>query len=134
MQFRAGVPAVSRTVPALQFIAEHEQISERMRLHPERSLCVFIFIKRYGEFVETVVKQYRCQCIHMHFIQRIDAERVYGLPEKAGRAEVGVVHKVPELIRGYRFVVDSFMKIFFCHIKWLTEFVCDTESKEFLGR
>ena len=57
VQFRLGVAAIGRAVPALELVTEHQHVGQRMIGGGQRDAALLL-IASDAEFIETVVKQY----------------------------------------------------------------------------
>ena len=55
----AGVAAISRSVPALQLIAKHQHVRQRVVLHVKRALALFlVLVERNRKLEQAVVQDY----------------------------------------------------------------------------
>ena len=61
MQLPPGISAVGDAVPALQFIAPHQHVSQRVPLDLQRDIQRIILIVSDAEFIQAVVHQDRGQ-------------------------------------------------------------------------
>ena len=69
MELRPGIAAVCRPVPALQLIAQHQHVSQRMIFHAERAFpfaLIFVLVEGNGKLEQAVVKHDGRESIHMH--------------------------------------------------------------------
>ena len=71
MQLFSGVAAVCCPVPALQFITEHQQESQRMLIYVQ---WLFVISHSDVELKQAVVQHDGRQRIYMHFIDLFRAE------------------------------------------------------------
>ena len=133
MELRPGIPSVSRAVPALQLVAEHEHVRQRVHLHAQRLPAGRrILVERYGELEQAVVQQYRGERVHVLFADLIRTERIAYLAVESGGAEIRVVHIVSESVRADGLVVDRPQHVLFRKAVDLAQLFGDAEGEQFL--
>ena len=135
LQLRAGVSAVRGTVPALQLVAEHQKVCQRMQLRPERRFALFVgFVERDRELIEAVVQHDRGQRVDVRLGQRLRPALLDQFLIQTRRGEIGMVHEVSEPVGIGRLGADRVVKIFLGDLIRFAEPLCDAEGKQLLDR
>ena len=100
VQLSPGVAPVGRPIPALELIAEHEQIGQRMLLRLKGRLALLlVLIEGDGELEEAVVEQNGREGVQMGGGEGRGAPLLRQLLVEPGGGEIGVVHEVAVFVR-----------------------------------